>query len=853
MSPLTHIFVLPTLPERIARLEELAYNLWWSWNPPAVELFQAVDPQLWKRTYHNPVKMLRRVSQERLDTLATDAAFLDLYDRVMQAFDAYMNAGETWFSRTYPQWKEARIAYFSAEFGLHESLPIYSGGLGILSGDHCKTASDLGIPLVGVGFLYPQGYFSQRIGFDGQQEAHYEKIDLNEVPARTARTPSGEEVFVRVELPGRVVTAKVWHIQVGRVPLYLLDTDVDPNAPEDRELAARLYGGDQEMRLSQEIILGIGGVRALRALGIEPLVWHMNEGHSAFIGLERVRELVQEAGLSFDEACEVVAASTLFTTHTPVAAGHDAFPFDLIERYFYNYWPQLGIGRDQFLDLARHDTAWGPRFSMTVLALRLSAFHNGVSELHGRVSRHMWTFLWPGVPEQEIPIGHITNGVHATTWLAPELAQLFDRYLPADWRERLDDATVWEAVETIPDEALWEVHCALKGRLVDELRGRVTLQRLRHGESLARVQAAEEVLDPNALTIGFARRFATYKRATLIFRDLERIRQLINDPDRPIQLIFAGKAHPADEPGKALIRTIHNISQQEGFLGRVLFVEDYDMYVARLLVQGVDLWLNTPRRPLEASGTSGMKAAMNGVPNFSVLDGWWREAYQGDNGWAIGEDREYPDEEAQDEADALSLYTTLEREIIPLFFDRDGDGVPHGWLRVAKASIRSVAPFFNTQRMMKEYVECYYLNAADWHVRLRANHYALAKQRAAWKQKVRQAWPAVRIERVDVEPKTLRVGQRVGIAAVVNLGSLSPEDVTVEALFVSAEEPDSFRIISLQMAAEAPDDQGRYRYEGAFEPHQSGKFALDVRVVPATDKLVVPHELCLVTWAQAQG
>jgi len=850
LRALTEIAVLPVLPERLARLEELAYNVWWSWFPPAAELFRLMEPRLWEATYHNPVKMLRRIPQDRLDTLAEDPAFLERYDRVIRHFDTYINARETWFSHTCADSSWGPVAYFSAEFGLHESLPIYSGGLGILSGDHCKAASDLGLALVGVGFLYPQGYFSQRIGFDGRQEARYEKIDLGEVPARPARTPAGDEVLVQVELPGRVVAARVWEIRVGRVALYLLDTDVDPNAPEDRELAARLYGGDQEMRLSQEIILGIGGVRALRALGIAPAVWHMNEGHSAFLGLERVRELVQEAGLAFDEAREVVAASTLFTTHTPVPAGHDAFPFDLIERYFYTYWPQLGLDRDRFLDLARHEMPWGPRFSMTVLALRLSAFHNGVSELHGHVSRRMWASLWPGVPEPEVPIGHITNGVHMPTWLAPEIAELFDRHVPG-WQERPDDPAIWDGVEAIPDEALWEAHRALKQRLVAELRGRVTLQRLRHGESHARVQAAGHVLDPDALTIGFARRFATYKRATLIFRDLERLRRLINDPQRPIQLIFAGKAHPADEPGQELIRTIHTISQQEGFVGRVLFVEDYDIHIARLLVQGVDLWLNTPRRPLEASGTSGMKAAMNGVPNFSVLDGWWREAYRGDNGWAIGEDREYPDEEAQDEADALSLYATLENEIIPLFFARDPQGIPRGWMRVVKAAIRTVAPRFNTRRMVKEYVERYYARAAQLHARLSADGYALARERAAWKARLRAAWPDVRIERAEVAETTLHIGQPLRVAAVVHVGALEPEDISVEAVVTPHGHQAPLRAVTLRPAGR--QGEASLRYEGELTLEESGKFALGLRVVPAHGRTIVAHELGLVTWAEAPG
>lgn len=850
MKTLDRVLVLPELPEPIERLEELAYNLWWSWNPEAATLFETLDPALWLRVNHNPVKLLRFISQERLNEAANDPAYLERYQRVMRAFDAYMNATDTWFARTFPDKADKPIAYFSAEFGLHESLPIYSGGLGVLAGDHCKTASDLGIPLVGVGFLYPQGYFQQRISADGTQEAIYEKINFEEVPVQPAKTPEGDDAYVSVELPGRTVTARVWKIQVGRVPLYLLDTDVDPNAPEDRELAARLYGGDNEMRLSQEIILGIGGVRALRVLGIEPVAWHMNEGHSAFLGLERVRELVEEHGLSFAEAREAVAASTLFTTHTPVPAGHDAFTFDLIERYFYTYWPRLGLSREEFFALAHHDLPWGPRFSMTVLALRLSAFHNGVSELHGHVSREMWQELWPGVPVEEIPIGHITNGVHFWSWIAPELAALFDKYLPTDWRDRIDDPAVWQALDAIPDEELWALRRQLKEQMIDALRARVTIQRTRHGQTSAELRHVAELLDPNALTIGFARRFATYKRATLFFRDLERAHAIITNSDRPVQIIFAGKAHPADEPGKALIKRITEISKMPGFKDRVLFVEDYDMHVARLLTHGVDIWMNNPRRPLEASGTSGMKAAINGVPNFSVLDGWWREAYDGTNGWPIGDEREYASEEEQDDADARSLYETLENDIVPLYFDRDEEAVPHAWLQTVRASIRTVAPQFNTVRMLKEYVNLYYIPAAEAWARFTADNFARARALAAWKQRVRAEWPRIRLVAERPSAHVIHIREPIRFSARAWLGNLTPDDVRVEVAYRYERDEEKTPIRTITLTPAGLESDGSIRFEGELVPEENGRLEVGVRVVPHHEDLLTPHALALITWAE---
>ena len=695
------------LPENLHRLEDLAYNMWWSWNQSGIELFRRIDPVLWEETGHNPVKLLQEVPYERLEKLA-DSDYLVAYHRVLADFDAYMHPESTWFGENYADKEGNLIAYFSAEFGLHESLPIYSGGLGILSGDHCKESSDLGVPLVGIGFLYPQGYFTQRIAADGTQEAIYEKLDFERVPARPAIGSDGKEIRIEVQLEARKVFARVWHIRVGRNNLFLMDTDIEPNDPRDRDLAARLYGGDLETRLAQEIVLGIGGVRTARALGLDPTVWHMNEGHAAFLVLELLREQI-EAGKSFEEASEYVKTHTVFTTHTPVPAGHDVFPFEMMERYFWNFWPRLNLSKDEFLGLARQDQPWGPSFSMTVLALKFSGKRNGVSKLHGAVSRKMWHFLWPDRSEEEVPIGQITNGVHTASWLAPELHSLYTKYLGDEWYEHLDDRSLWDRLLLIPDEELWQVKRQIRGRLVDFVREKYAAWKREIGAPQDEIDAAGKVMDPDALTIGFARRFATYKRANLIFRDIERLRKIIDDPEKPVQLIFAGKAHPKDEPGKAMLKQVINFSKYPGIDGKVIFLENYDINMARLLVQGVDVWLNTPRRPREASGTSGQKAALNGVINASVLDGWWPEAYNGANGWAIGKVIDYDNPDAQDAEDAISLYNVLENCVIPVFYGRDDDGLPRVWISIMKESIRSVAPYFSLRRMLKEYLEQMYV------------------------------------------------------------------------------------------------------------------------------------------------
>lgn len=702
------------IPARISRLAEIAYNLWWTWHPEAQSLFKQIDARLWEDVYHNPILFLKNVRQTALDEAASNPKFIRAYHEVLIAYDEYRIFDKSWFKQTYPDKLDKPIAYFSAEFGLHECLPIYSGGLGILSGDHTKAASDLGLPFIGIGFLYPQGYFKQVITTAGDQEAIYQKVSFSEVPAQPAYNNEGKEIVVSIRLPARnhlpdrEVSAKVYHLQVGNVPLYLMDTDIHPNAQEDRELSARLYGGDQEMRLAQEMVLGIGGVRALRAMGIEPAVFHMNEGHSAFLVLERMRELVA-TGTSFEAAKTKVRESSVFTTHTPVPAGHDAFSFDMMDRYFPEWHNHLKISREQFLNLARHDQHWGPTFSMTVLALRLSGKHNGVSKLHGEVSRKMWQWLWPDKSEDEVPISHVTNGIHTETWLYPPLKLLFDHYLGKDWTLRLDDPALWEAVNHIPDAELWAVMNQGRADLVDFVRLRSRQRQARLGDYGQ--QSVENLLDPNALTIGFARRFATYKRATLLFHDTERLKRIMHGGGtQPLQFVFAGKAHPKDEPGKNFIREVYQRSHETGLAGRIVFLEDYDMNVARYMYGGVDVWQNTPRRPMEASGTSGQKAALNGNPNLSISDGWWAEGYNGQNGWVIGDpNAEYENEQAQNHADAMSLYELLENEVIPAFYNRDSNGLPPKWMRLIKETIRTCAPQFSMARMVKDYTNDLYV------------------------------------------------------------------------------------------------------------------------------------------------
>lgn len=695
------------LPKRISRLGELATNLWWSWNPDAARLFAQLDHDLWERLGHNPIRLLNEVDRDRLKQAAKDKDYLENYDWLFGIFDDYFKK-DTWSQKTHPEFINP-TAYFSMEYGLHETLPIYSGGLGVLSGDHLKEASDLGLPFVAVGFMYAQGYFTQRISEDGWQEAVNNLLSFEHLPVSLVQR-DGKPVTISFDFPDRKLTAQIWEVRVGRVPLYLLDSNVESNTEYDRLLTARLYWSDLDRRIMQEILLGIGGVRALRTLGYNPAVWHMNEGHASFLTLERIREQVA-GGAAFADAAQKTRSQNVFTTHTPVPAGNDEFPLWLIEKYLGNYWSELGLFREEFMDVAKHHTAHGDMYSMPVLALKLSGGSNGVSELHGEVSRDMWKFLWSDRDVKDVPIQHVTNGVHTRNWMGRRMNNLLESYLGKNWYDSLDDHEVISRIDEIPDFELWGVHLHLKRKMAFYLTERVRDRWTRGGFHPVQVVASGVLINPYALTIGFARRFATYKRASLILSDVERLLELINRPNQPVQIIFAGKAHPADDPGKKLIQQVYRTVKKAETGGRIIFVEDYDMNLARYLVQGVDVWMNTPRRPYEASGTSGMKAAINGVPNFSVLDGWWREAYNGKNGWSIGEDKPAESYEAQDAADAESLYSTLEHQIISKFYERDPKEMSSAWVSIMKESMKTVIPQFSTRRMVKEYVEKFYLPA----------------------------------------------------------------------------------------------------------------------------------------------
>ncbi|MBI9043641.1 MAG: alpha-glucan family phosphorylase [Anaerolineaceae bacterium] len=696
------------LPRRIKRLGELAYNLYWVWTPDAQNIFIQIDPVLWDDVNHNPVTFLRKLKRSRINAVTDDLNYLEKYDQVMQQFDDYMKGEKTWFKQEHQNIVEETIAYFSFEFGLHESLPVYAGGLGILSGDHLKEASDLGIPLTGVGFYYNKGYFTQQISEDGWQETGNLILDLNEMPLIALFEENGDPLMISVDLPGRKVWAQIYEVRVGRVQLYLLNTNVKQNSSVDQELTARLYSNDLEIRISQEILLGIGGARALEKLAIDSTIFHMNEGHSAFLSLERLRQMIK-SGISLEDASKKIYETNVFTTHTPVPAGNDQFPMWLVDKYFSSMWQEMGLDREQFMAMGRHEQPWGEMFSMPVLALKLSQHCNAVSELHGHVSREMWSFLWPDKLDAETPIGYVTNGVHTGTWAAKRIARLYDQYMGVDWRDKLDDVAFWENIDNIPDEELWQTRLSLKRHLHAFI-----TQRARDLWKSGRIHPVQVVaggvlMDPNALTIGFARRFATYKRGYLILKDYERLLSLLNNASQPVQIVFAGKAHPADEPGKLIIQQIYRAVKDSRTGGRMIFMEDYDMNIARHLIQGVDIWMNTPRRPNEASGTSGMKAVINGVLNLSIMDGWWCEGYNGNNGWSIGDGKTHEDTHQQDEADANSLYNLLENQIIPLYYkDREMDEVPTEWIKIVKNSIRTMLPDFSMRRMLKEYMGDYY-------------------------------------------------------------------------------------------------------------------------------------------------
>ena len=866
MPPKLHTYtVTPSLPPRLAPLHEMAFNLRWSWHHATRDLFIALDPAQWETSGHNPARLLGLVAQERLTALSTDPAYLADLDRVYADFKAYMDSQETWWHKThaaeFSEGGDFRIAYFSAEFGITECLPIYSGGLGVLAGDHLKSASDLGLPLVAVGFLYQKGYFRQALNADGWQMENYPTTDFYSLPI-TPVTGGGHGLMgdpaagdvppftIDVDFPGRQVHVQVWKAQVGRIPLFLLDTNLPQNAEADRHIAGNLYGGDNETRMEQEVILGIGGVHALAAMGIKPTVCHMNEGHSAFLALERVRRLVQEAGLTFLEAAEAAGAGNLFTTHTPVPAGFDLFPPDLVQKYFALYARDVKLSFEDLMNRGRvRQGDAGEKFNMAVLAFRHARYINGVSKLHGDVSRRMVQPSCPGFPLDEVPVGSVTNGIHTRSFLSREMAALFDKSLGEATAENLASPDFWARVDTIPDADLWRTHEIRRHKLVEWARAYQVGRMERRNASEREVSEAHEILDPNILTIGFARRFATYKRGDLLLHDPDRLRAILNHPDRPVQFVFAGKAHPKDDAGKELIRRIVHFARDSDVRRRIVFLEDYDMAMARYLVQGVDVWLNNPRRPMEASGTSGMKVIANGGLNFSVLDGWWDEGYDPTVGWAIGRGEDYTDETYQDHVESQDIYETLEREIAPLFYDRGADGLPHGWVAHMKSSIKKLAPVFTTARMVREYAQTYYVPAARRARLLAEGDYARAKSLVVWKQRVREGWGEVKVVSVEADGDKMAAGQSTPLRAVIHLGrGITPADVSVQ-LYTGPVDADRNLLETYALPLTLTESDGAdYHYSGSLPSERSGQQGFTVRILPSHPDAVLPQELPLITW-----
>ncbi len=854
MRPLRTFTIEPSLPEELLPLLEITSNVSWSWHADTLALLRRLDPKDWEISGHNPVAMLGRMKQERLEELASDASFLAHMKRVHQMLQTYMSE-PGWWPKTYGGERSGEVAYFSAEFGITECLPIYSGGLGVLAGDHLKSASDLDIPLVAVGLLYQQGYFRQRLNADGWQLELFPRNDFYNMPVEQVRNEDRTPLTIDIEVADNTVKAYVWKAQIGRISLYMLDTNVRDNSPEDRHITGQLYGGDQEMRIRQEVVLGIGGVRMLRALGIHPKAFHMNEGHSAFLGLERIRMIMEDHSVSFDVAMEAVAASSVFTTHTPVPAGNDAFDPELIDKYFSNYWPRLGLSREQFMALGRQEqNDPSEPMSLTVLALRMSNFRNGVSALHGDVSRGLWTSVWPGVPSAELPLTSITNGTHTRTWLSVGMSALYDRYLGPGWDEKPSDASTWQQTNDIPDPELWRTHERRRERLVSFARTRLHKQLQNRGAGQSELAAAQEVLDPEALTIGFARRFATYKRATLILSDIERLEALLTNPHRRVQIIFAGKAHPRDIPGKELIRDIVHISRKEPFRRSMTFLEDYDMNVARYLIQGVDVWLNTPLRPMEASGTSGMKAAANGALNVSILDGWWAEGYTPNVGWAIGSGESYDDLEYQNTVESQALYDLLEKEIVPAFYKRGSDNLPREWIAMMKASIRELAPVYSTNRMVREYAERFYVKAADNFRRLNESELQPAKDLAAWRQHIQGHFGNVYIQSVsdnmDAVGHGAQVGKQLRVESVVSLGELHPNDVKIELYYGPLDSDGQLNdgdAVEMEQIDQLDGNQIRYAVE--MPCSSSGMCGYTVRAMPRHPALTNPMDMAMIRWA----
>lgn len=844
--------VVSELPSPLSALTRLAYNFRWTWHHAARELFREIDRNLWREVEHNPIQFLHRLPRERFDRLAKDKVFLSQLLACEQELDSYLTE-QTWFDRQFPgQREETLIAYFCAEFGISESLPIYSGGLGVLAGDHLKAASDLGVPLVAIGLLYSRGYFRQRLNHEGWQQEHYPQIDFFQMPLHLVRGPDQQPLRVEIELPDRTIVCQIWKAEVGRIPLYLLDSNVLENAPIDQEITDTLYGGDQEMRIRQEMILGIGGMRALQALGLEPTVCHMNEGHAAFLSVERIRQFMESRKTDARTARKVVVSGNVFTTHTPVPAGFDLFPPELLQKYAAKAADSIGMSFTDFVKLGRIDPEnQGEAFNMALLAMKNSNYVNGVSKLHAKVTRSMFSARWPGFPEDEAPIEAVTNGIHTSTWIGYRMSELFDAHIGTDWRRNPGDPKVWEGVFDIPDQELWEARENQRGDLVRTVRRRLQGALEQRGVPRSEHNGADSILDPRILTIGFARRFATYKRATLLLSDKERLKRIMFHPERPVQFLLAGKSHPRDDGGKKLIQEIVHFIQNEGGRTRMVFIEDYDMAVARALVQGVDVWLNNPRRPMEASGTSGMKVVPNGGLNLSVLDGWWDEGYDPTVGWAIGERFENSDSEQQDWLDGRALYHLLETEVTPRFYSTLDGALPRAWLQMIKNSIAKLAPEFSTSRMVSEYTTRFYMPSSDLYRALSAGNLERAKDALGWRDRMQKEWPGVRVLRVsDTSELVNAIGSSFKVEADIRLGSISPEEVLVEA--VMGQVGTSRELLGTERFPLAPveGDGECFRFSGMVTCGTAGHKGYTVRVLPRHPDIVVPGELNLVVWEE---
>ena len=847
------ITVTPQLPDRIKKLATVAGNLWWTWNTDFLKLFKQIDGDLWETVGKNPVKFLRLVSQDRLESAAKDSNFLKDYDRIVENFEDYMNSKNTWFKKNYPDNSNDLIAYFSAEYGLDQILSIYSGGLGVLSGDHLKSASDLGIPLVAVGLLYKNGFFHQKINGYGQQQEEYKQNDVDSLPIHPVKDVEGKDLLVYVNLPKKRLYLKVWQINVGRIKLYLMDSDIEANIPEYRGITSTLYGGNQETRIQQEIVLGMAGVSLLKVLGLNPTVYHMNEGHSAFLILELMKNIIKEKQVSFEIAQEIVSSKTVFTTHTPVPAGNDIFPLYLVEEYFRDYWNRFSITKEEFFKLGMKPGAdlSNTGFNMGILALKFAGKKNGVSKLHGAVSRELFSEVWPNISSNEAPISYVTNGIHTCTWLAPNLKRLYNEYLKPYWQDDIQSDTTWKKIADIPNEELWKEHRDRKIRLLSMVKENVTTRLKREGYHYEEINQIVSKLNPDALTIGFSRRFATYKRATLIFRDLERITEILNNENRPVQIIFAGKAHPSDGQGKDLIKYIHEISMKPQFKGKIFLLENYNMAVSKLLVSGVDVWLNNPRRPMEASGTSGQKAAVNGVINFSVLDGWWAEGYNQKNGWTIGSNAEYPSYEEQDEADSESLYQTLENKIIPAYYEKDENGISAKWMDIMKNSIMSNAGRYSTARMLIDYTNKFYIPLCNLY-----NQYykdlSTVGEFNSWKENLYSNWDNITIkqEKGNLDNITIDAGNRINVKCKVYLPNITEDSIEAQVYYGQISDEgvvDNIQVIPMKLI-NADEDKKEYEYEATVELTTGGNYGYTFRVMPKHKMLLDPANLDLIKW-----